>query len=77
MVELVPDRRVVRKIEHTSQGRDMTLEELAAFVQEAMRQDVQPTATVRTRTGWGGRLRSVSAERWDIRKPSTWKADEQ
>lgn len=51
-----------RKIEHRASGRAMTLGELAAFVQSAMRLDIPQDATIGGTLTWGSALRSVSVE---------------
>lgn len=39
----------------------MTLDELAAFVQEALRQDIPGSTVVRQRVTWRGTIRSLEA----------------
>jgi hypothetical protein len=40
----------------------MTLAEVAAFVQEAYRLDVDPTVTVAARVGFSGQLQSITTK---------------
>lgn len=52
-----------RTIEHqAARGMDLTLDQLAAFVQEAMRAGVAGSMCVKARVSFGGYLRAVSVQ---------------
>lgn len=53
----------MKKIEHKAPGREvLTLDELAGFVQEAMRAGADGSEVVAAVVSFGGKLRSLSVE---------------
>lgn len=52
-----------KKIEHAAaKGQELTLDELAAFIQDAMRSGATGSETIHVRTTWGAKLRQVAVD---------------
>ncbi|SFK73720.1 hypothetical protein [Streptomyces pini] len=53
---------MAKEIKHTAGGKHMTLDELAAFVQDAMRTGAAGHEPVAATVTFGGKLRTVTVE---------------
>ncbi|NDZ63573.1 hypothetical protein [Streptomyces cyaneofuscatus] len=51
-----------KAIKHTAADKTMTLSELAAFVQDALRSDADGTERVKANITFGGRLKDVTVD---------------